>query len=174
MEIVDAHQLFDVFFVSNIPKGKEETHLQKIIESHYTGSLIALTKPRGKSKKQTTTAIVTIPSCIVQNDPLLQKALLSDKGVPISSPPLSKVYFRKKRDQKASVDASVVSLQKEVERLKSVIKEMKALHIIAMQKMTHKLESQTEKLEETLAAQERMGKHLGRVCEFINSLQNTL
>ena len=117
---------------------------------------------------------MTIPSHIVQNDPLLLEALLSDKGVPISLPPLSKLYFRKKRDQKASVDASVISLQKEVQHLKNVIKEMKALHITAMQKMTQKLESQTEKLEQTLAAQERMGKHLGRVCEFINSLQNTL
>ena len=172
MEIIDAHQHFDVFFVSNIPRGKQETHLQRIFEAHYTGSLICLTKSRGKTKKQTTTAIVTIPIDIVQNDGLLQQALVSDKGVPISLPPLPKLYFRKKRDQKASTDASVLSLQKEVQHLKSVIKDMKSLHLKEMQNMTKRLESQTEKLEATLAAQERIGQRLGQVCEFINSLQN--
>ena len=78
-----------------------------------------------------------------------------------------------KRDQKVSTDASVLSLQKEVQHLKSVIKDMKSLHLKEMQNMTKRLESQTEKLEATLAAQERMGKHLGQVCEFINSLQST-
>ena len=42
-----------------------------------------------------------------------------------------------------------------------------------MQIMTKRLESQNEKLEATLDAQERMGKHLRQVGEFINSLQNT-
>ena len=115
---------------------------------------------------------MTIPLNIVQKFDLLQQALTSDKGVPISLPPLPKLYFRKKRDQKASTDASVLSLQKEVQHLKSVIKDMKSLHIKEMQNMTKRLESQTEKLEATLAAQKRMGQHLGQVCEFINSLRS--
>ena len=91
----------------------------------------------------------------------------------LSYPPYQNSTSEKKREQKPSTDASVLFLQKEVQHLTSVIKDMKSLHLKEMENVTKRLESQTEKLEATLAAQERMGKHLGQVCEFINSLQST-
>ena len=57
--------------MANLPKNKAETHLQKIFETHYNGSLICLNKSHGKNKKQTVTAVVTIPIEIVQGDALL-------------------------------------------------------------------------------------------------------
>ena len=181
MEIVQAHQhkKFEVFFVANLPKNKAETHLQKIFETHYSGSLICLNKSRGKSKKQNVTAVVTIPMKIVEAEPLLQEALASDRGVPICLPPLPKLYFRRKEQPKASTDAVVVKLQKELEVLKITIKEMEARHLNEMNAVRVELAKsvqaqmrQSEQLEKNLAAQEKMRSSMSQVCEYIHSLQS--
>ena len=181
MEIVQLHQhkKFEVFFVANLPKNKVETHLQKIFETHYNGSLICLNKSRGKNKKQTVTAVVTIPIEIVQGDALLQEALASDRGVPISLPPLPKLYFRRKEQPKASKDAAVAKLQKEIEALKITIKEMEAHHLNEMNAVREELEKsvnaqmkQSEHLEKCLAGQEKMRSSMSQVCEYIHSLQS--
>ena len=176
MEIVQLHQhkKFEVFFVANLPKNKAETHLQKIFETHYSGSLICLNKSRGKNKKQTVTAVVTIPIEIVQGDALLQEALASDRGVPISLPPLPKLYFRRKEQPKASKDAAVAKLQKEIEALKITIKEMEAHHLNEMNTVREELNQmrQSEHLEKCLAGQEKMRSSMSQVCEYIHSLQS--
>ena len=95
--------------MANIPKNKAETHLQKIFENHFNGSLICLNKSCSKSKKQTVTAVVTIPIKVVETEPLLQEALDSDRGVSICLLPLPKLYFRRKEQPKASNDAVLVT-----------------------------------------------------------------
>ena len=150
-----------------------ETHLQKIFETHYSGALISLTKSRGKLKKQTVTALVTIPLVIVQAEPLLQEALSSDRGVPITLPPLSKVYFRKKKENLTSNESSIVALQKRVNNLEITIRQLKADHV-------HELNSLRQQMAKNAQAQKEMGKSLAengtsltRICEFIRSLQSS-
>ena len=166
MEIVDNHQQnFEVFFVSNIPFGKAEMHLQKIFETHFSGSLISLTKARGNKRKKTTTTIVTIPIGIVRTNPMLQKALAGDRGVPIELSPLQKLYFRKKASPMNSTEQIIYSLKKEIQSLKYKMEEMNAKHQAEMNEIRNDMKA-------SLDAQKAMQRSVVQVCEFINSIQH--
>ena len=83
------------FKVTRIPASKSESHVQKILETHYPGALICLLEPKtAKRKPRFVTGHLTIPKSVVDQDPVLQKALTSTDGVMINPMPLSKLYLR--------------------------------------------------------------------------------
>ena len=83
------------FKVTRIPVDTSEPHVQKILEVHYPGALICLLKPRlSKRKPRFVTGHLTIPKSVVDQDPVLQKALISNDGVEINPLPLPKLYLR--------------------------------------------------------------------------------
>ena len=69
--------------------------MQKILKVHYPGALICLLKPKlPKRKSRIITGHLTISQSVVDQDPVLQKALISTDGVEINPLPLPKLYLR--------------------------------------------------------------------------------
>eukprot|EP00493_Phyllostaurus_siculus_P017220 UN17483 len=90
---------FETPFLSRIPPGKSEHHLQSILSFHFPGSLFSASKRKpSKSKKKASfgTGTMVAPIATIQGNTLLQQALASPNGTPIDVPPLGKLYFKLK------------------------------------------------------------------------------
>ena len=102
------------FKVTRIPVNTSEPHVQEILEVHYPGALICLLKPKfSKRKPIFVTGHLTIPQSVVDQDPVLQKALISTDGVEINPLPLPKLYLRPLQSHKPqSCEDLAVKIQK--------------------------------------------------------------
>ena len=106
------------FKVTRIPASKSESHVQKILETHYPGALICLLEPKtAKRKPRFVTGHLTIPQSVVDQDPVLQKALTSTDGVMINPMPLSKLYLR---PLEANKTQSCENLAQQIQQLEAV------------------------------------------------------
>eukprot|EP00493_Phyllostaurus_siculus_P002496 UN02509 len=93
------------FKVTRIPVNQNESHVQKILEVHYPSALICLLEPKpSKRRSRFRTGHLTIPRSVVDQDPVLQKALMSTGGVRRdSSTAPSKTLFETFESTQASI-----------------------------------------------------------------------
>ena len=87
---------FKTFFISRIPFGKSETHLQSIFSFHFPGALISLSLKKRKSRKKASfmTGTLMVPIAIIKSNKELEDALTASNGVPIDVSPLGKLFFK--------------------------------------------------------------------------------
>ena len=115
----NASAQFYSLFVSRIPAGKSEDHLQKIFSFHYTGSLISLSRNRdpcnSQKKLSFQTATVVIPAETINVKEQLQQALRAKNGFPIEVAPLGKLFFKLKMPNK---NDQIALLKREIEQMK--------------------------------------------------------
>eukprot|EP00493_Phyllostaurus_siculus_P024885 UN25227 len=111
---------FKTFFISRIPLGKSETHLQSIFSFHFPGALISLSLKKRKSRKKASfmTGTLMVPIAIINSNKKLEDALTTSNGVPIDVSPLGKIFFKLKTEKQSS--------EAELEQLKADMCELKA------------------------------------------------
>ena len=106
------------FKMTRIPVNQNESHVQKILEVHYPGALICLLdlKP-SKRRSRFRTGHLTILQSVVDQDPVLQKALMSNDGVEIHPLPLPKLYLRPLKVHKPQSHEDLVQKIQQLEQM---------------------------------------------------------
>ena len=157
---IASNKRFETLFVSRLPLGKAESHVQSILSFHFPGVLFSSSKRKSsKSKKKATfgTGTMIAPMETIQANASLQEALTSPNGIPIDVAPLGKIYFKLKTARQnshveiATVKAELLRLKAENANLKTELaqqkKQLKALEKSCDAKIEKIFETQTANLE---------------------------
>ena len=163
---------FETLFLSRIPLGKSENHLQSILDFHFPGSLFSASKRKpSKSTKKTLfgTGTMVAPIATIQENALLQQALSSPNGTPIDVPPLGKIYFKLKAARQnpqieiATLKADMQTLKTKNEALQTELSEQKK----RLKTMEEAFDAKLNKIFETQEA--NLAIYDNKMEEMINS-----
>ena len=169
---IASNKRFETLFLSRIPLGKAESHLQSILSFHFPGALFSSSKRKpNKSRRKATfgTGTMIAPIETIQANALLQEALTSPNGTAIDVAPLGKIYFKLKTTRQnpqieiATLKADLLSLKAENESLKTELSQQKK-QLIALEESC---DTKINKIFETQAA--NLENYDNKMEEMMNS-----